>query len=105
MKLCIICDDANVTKARENSKDIFTKVEQDIHPLIRGFKDSLSEESKQHLSIPLSETGKQPATHWFCFCNVDDAGYQKLLSVQEHSIIEQSSPKEFLAKWNLQIIK
>lgn len=105
MKLCIMCDDANVEKARENSKDVFTKSEQVIHPMMQAFKDSLPDQSKKHLSIPLSETGKLPATHWFCFVNVDDDGYQKLLSVQQHSIIEQSGPKEFLTKWNLQIIK
>jgi len=103
MKLCILCEDSKVELARENSKDVLvTNNKPFIHPGLRAYKETLP---KGHLSIPVSETGQLPATHWFCFINVDQTGYDKLLSVQEYSIIEESGPKEFLSKWNLKIIK
>jgi hypothetical protein len=109
MRICILCEDSKVELARENSKAILggiTEPKKPIPPLLATIKENLGiPEIKEHLSIPLSETGELPATHWFCFMNVSQTGYDKVKSVQEHSIIEESSPKEFLAKWNLQIIK
>lgn len=105
MRLCILCEDSKVELARENSKVIFVpnnKPKPVLHPGLQAYKEKLP---KEHLSIPVSETGQLPATHWFCFINVTQEGYDKLLSIQEHSIIEEGSPKEFLSKWNLQIIK
>jgi hypothetical protein len=104
MKLCILCEDSKVELARENSKGVLvtTNTPVILHPGLQAYKETLP---KGHLSIPVSETGQLPATHWFCFINVDQTGYDKLLSVQEHSVIEEGSPKEFLSKWNLKIIK
>lgn len=104
MKLCILCEDSKVELARENSKGVLTSNENSVisHPGLQTYKETLP---KGHLSIPVSETGELPASHWFCFLNVDKVGYDKLLSVQEHSVIEEGSPKEFLSKWNLKIIK
>jgi hypothetical protein len=103
MKLCILCEDSKVELARENSKGVLVTTNTPvIHPGLQAYKETLP---KEHLSIPVSETGQLPATHWFCFINVDQVGYEKLLSVQEHSIIEENGPKEFLSKWNLKIIK
>jgi hypothetical protein len=108
MRICILCEDSKVELARQNSKAISNnKVKSDIPKGVIAFKERLgiSNIEIQHLSIPVSETGQLPATHWFCFMNVDEEGYQKLLAVQEHSIYEESSPKEFLEKWNLKIIR
>ena len=104
MKLCILCEDSKVELARENSKGVLVPNQNKnvLHPGLQAYKETLP---KGHLSIPVSETGELPATHWFCFINVDQTGYDKLLSVQEHSIIEENEPKEFLSKWNLKIIK
>ena len=108
MRICILCEDSKVVLARQNSKGILAEraEHKPLNPILTKLKQNLGlSEIKEHLSIPVSETGELPATHWFCFMNVTDAGYAKVKSVQEHSIIEESSPKEFLAKWNLQIIK
>lgn len=108
MRLCILCEDSKVELARENSKGILSSNQNEnptpLHPIISAYKETLPVEH-QHLSIPVSPTGELPATHWFCFMNVDQVGYEKVLSVQEHSVIEEGAPKEFLSKWNLKIIK
>ena len=109
MKICILCEDSKVELARENAKKIMgsqKKSEIPTNPLILKAKEFFGlPEIGTYLQIPCSETGSLPATHWFCFMNVTEEGYKKVLSVQEHSVIEESSPKEFLEKWNLQIIK
>lgn len=105
MRLCILCEDSKVELARENSKVIFVPNNNKkpvLHPGLQAYKETLP---NGHLSIPVSETGQLPATHWFCFINVTQESYEKLLSIQEHSIIEEGNPKEFLSKWNLEIIK
>lgn len=103
MRLCILCEDSKVELARENIKTVpNNKPKPVLHPALQAYKETLT---KVHLSIPVSETGELPATHWFCFMNVTQEGYDQLLSIQEHSVIEEGSPKEFLSKWNLKIIK
>lgn len=104
MRICILCNDSNIELARENSKVIFSPIEEkkDLHPMIKKIKESITPD---YLSIPLSESGEKPITHWFCFMNVDDEGYQRILDNSKYSTIEESSPKEFLEKWNLKIIK
>ena len=104
MRICILCDDSNVELARENSKVIFSPIidRNNIHPIIKKIKENITPD---YLSVPLSESGERPATHWFCFMNVDDEGYNKITNNSKYSTIEESSPKEFLEKWNLKIIK
>jgi len=101
-KICILCPDADVVAARENSRVIFNKDPKDL--VIPPFfnKDKVISD---YLSIPVSETGQLPATHWFCFLNTIDEMYQKVVDNSKYSTIELSGPKEFLEKWNLQIIK
>ena len=86
MRLCILCDDPNITEARERSAEVLPKSE---------FTERL----------PLSSTGELPATHWFCFINVNETTYQKMLTSQKYTIIEEAVPSEFLAKHNLKKIK
>lgn len=90
MRVCILCKDENIEAVREKSKELFTK-----NP----------ENSKNHLVIPVSPSGSEPATHWFCFMNASDDFHNRLLAIQEHTTIENCSPKEFLTKWELKIIK
>ena len=83
-RLNILCEDSKVTVAREKAKAIMN---EDV------------------LIVPLSKKGKAPATHWFCSLNVTEDGCEKIMAIQEHSVIEEGSPKEFLKKWGLEIIK
>ena len=108
MRICILCEDSKVELARQNSLALKTNEEKPETPKsVLAFKQMSGIEIREykHLSIPVSESGQLPATHWFCFMNVTEEGYQKLLGVQEHSVYEVSGPKEFLEKWNLKIIK
>lgn len=105
MRICILCEDSKVELARINSKGINSTEAREIPEGLRKFKEKVNLQPAQHLNIPLSESGNLPATHWFCFMNVDEEGYKKLLAVQEHSVYEESGPKEFLEKWNLKIIR
>jgi hypothetical protein len=83
-RICILSTDSNVAEAREIAKAI-TK--------------------SNVLTVPASENGKEPATHWFCCLSTTEDGQQRLLGLQKNSIMEESSPKSFLAKWKLKIIK
>jgi hypothetical protein len=81
MRINILCEDSKVELAREKSNN------------------------KNILKIPLSETGNKPATHWFCCMAVTQEKADKLMAGKEFTEMEISSPKEFLEKWNLKIIK
>ena len=109
MRICILCEDSKVNLARENSRSVFSSTRQassKLNPSVSTIKRNLNiQEAAEHLTIPVSETGELPATHWFCFLNVTNEGYEKIKSIQEHSVIEEMAPKEFLEKWNLKIIK
>lgn len=83
-RLCILCEDSVIEKARERANSFLNA---DV------------------LKIPLSESGNNPATHWFCFLHVPDEMHIKFLEMQENSIIEESGPKEFLSKYKLKIIR
>jgi hypothetical protein len=83
-RICILSTDSNVAEAREIAKAIT---------------------NAKVLTVPASENGKEPATHWFCCLSTTEDGQQRLLGLQKKSIMEESSPKSFLAKWKLKIIK
>ena len=83
-RICILSTDANVAEAREIAKAIA---------------------NEETLKTPVSEDGKLPATHWFCCLSATDVGFEKLVALQNNSVIEESGPKEFLSKWKLRIIK
>lgn len=85
MKVCILCEDSKIRLARKNATKLFT--------------------SDDLIKIPLSESGFKPASHWFCYMDVTNEGWQKLMEVQQHTIIEKSDKDEFLLKHNLKIIK
>ena len=102
MRICILCKDENIEAARENCKNIFTKEKTEIELPSFVDKDKLP---KTHLGIPLSETGEFPATHWFCFMSTNQENYDRIVNNALYSTIEESSPKEFLEKCNLKIIR
>lgn len=55
-------------------------------------------------NIPVSTTGKAPATHWFCMMRYDDVLCEKLLSMKELTEMEKtSSAKNFLSSRNLRL--
>lgn len=83
-RLCILCENDVVNKARERSK---TFLNADV------------------LKIPLSKTGEFPATHWFCHLQTTEEGYVKFLEMQKYTIIEEGGPKDFLSKRKLKIIR
>jgi hypothetical protein len=90
MRVNILCEDEHLNSVREESKKLFVNSEVDVN---------------KHLVIPLSENGLLPATHWFCFMNVTEKVYKKLLDLQNFTIIEESAPKEFINKWKLKLVK
>ena len=104
MRLCILCEDTNIAEARERSATVLPKTE--LVKKVLEFKTKANPEViTDHLKIPLSATGELPVTHWFCFVNVNDATYQKMLTSQKYTIIEEAVPSEFLEKHNLKKIQ
>ena len=83
-RVCVICEHASVTEARERAKSF-------LHVDV--------------LKIPVSKSGELPATHWFCHLQTTEEGYAKFLEMQQYTIIEEGGPKEFLSKRNLKIIR
>jgi hypothetical protein len=83
-RICILSKNENVVEAREIAKAI---TNGDV------------------LKVGVSKNGEAPATHWFCCLSTTEEGFTKLLELQKNSVIEESSPKSFLKKWNLQVIR
>jgi len=81
MRVCIIAEDAKVKEIRTDMKN------------------------ERILTIGLSVDGKLPATHWFCCMAMPEDKANELVSSAKLSTIEIAEPKEFLNRWNLQIIK
>lgn len=57
------------------------------------------------LVIPCSPTGTGEPTHMFCNMALPEELMNKYLAKQELTTMEYIEPLEFLAKWNLKIIK
>lgn len=61
---------------------------------------------KNIMKIPCSETGEEPATHWFCTMAGSEEMMMSIYNKKTLSIMElEIGPKEFLNKWNLKIIR
>ena len=101
MRICILCENKNIEAARLNSKNIFP-AEKTNTDLPDRFKDGLP---KTHLHIPCSPTGEGEPTHWFCFMSTDNATYERIVNNSLYSEVEESSPKEFLQKWGVKVIR
>lgn len=83
-RLSILCEDSVIKEARARAKSFLNA---DV------------------LNIPVSNTGKLPATHWFCHLQTTDEGYAKFMEMQLYTTIEESGPKDFLSKHKLKIIR
>lgn len=83
-RLNILCEDSKVADSREFSK---RELGHDV------------------LKVPVSASGNEPATHWFCSLTVNEAGYDRIMSIKKNSEIEEGSPKEFLKARGLKLIK
>ena len=104
MRLCILCKNENVVEARQRAATALPKHEALIGA-IELKKKFNPDFSIDHLTIPLSETGELPATHWFCFIKTDEEAYQRMIASQMHTVIEEAVPSEFLEKHGLKRIK
>ena len=81
MRVCILCENDNLDKVKKSTK------------------------LENILTIPLSESGVLPTTHWFCCIATTEEKCNKMVERKNLTTIEISEPKEFLEKWNLKIIK
>jgi hypothetical protein len=62
--------------------------------------------TKNCLKIPVSPTGQEPATHWFCSMAGEESKMMDIYNKKNLSIMElEIGPKEFLNKWGMKIIK
>ena len=104
MRLCILCENENVVEARQRAAVALPKHEA-LSGAIELKKKFNPNFSIDHLTIPLSETGELPATHWFCFIKTDEEAYQRMITSQMYTIIEEAVPSEFLEKHGLKKIK
>lgn len=82
--ICILCEHAKVNQ---------------VNSLLKSITGS------EILKTPLSEKGENPVTHWFTYLKTNDIGFDKLILLQEHCIVEESNLKEFLKKHKLQVVK
>jgi hypothetical protein len=80
MKINILCQEEHLKEVREKM------------PYVSG------------LNIKLSESGSLPSTHRFCTMIVTEEKFNELMSLKDKTIMEEGRTKEFLKKWNLQII-
>jgi hypothetical protein len=81
MRVCILCENEKLDLVKKSTK------------------------LENILTIPLSESGTLPTTHWFCCIATTEEKANKMVERSNLTTIEISEPKEFLEKWNLQIIK
>lgn len=90
MRIAILATKENVEAVRQRAKENL----QDT-PIAR---DTI-------LSIPLSENGKYPVSHYFCSFKVTEDFYARLKQLEELSKIEEiDSIKQFLKDNNLKLI-
>ena len=99
MKVCILCEDSKVEIARDKATGVFPEKIESLRAMLPANM------VPEHLSIPVSESGELPATHWFCFATISEETYQNMLARQEHTVIEESRPTAFLEKHGLKRIK
>lgn len=84
VRLCILVDDAHVDEVRRIGKKVM------LHFCLK---------------IPVSATGENPATHWFCTMTVNQELHDKLMKLANWSEMEVGRPKAFLEKRGLRVIR
>ena len=81
---CILCESAKLTEANALA---------------------LSITKSEILKTPLSTNGNAPATHWFCYLQTTEEGFEQLLALQSCCVVEESSLVDFLKKHKLEKVK
>jgi hypothetical protein len=81
MRICILCEDSKLSQVREKLG------------------------KSNVLSIPVSESGMKPATHWFCTMVVSEEKANNLLAKKELTEMEITHPLDFLETRNLKMIR
>ena len=89
MNVCILVPAADVEKVREAAKSLST------------FKDTPTDKL---MNIALSESGVEPASHYFCVANVTQEVYEKMLALRKYSEMSTEEPKAFIQSKNLKVI-
>lgn len=84
MKLCILCEDDKLDIVKDRAKILFR--------------------NENILKIGVSENGIAPITHWFCELDVSERAYDRIMTMQKYTIMENIGKDEFLKKHNLQIV-
>lgn len=109
MKVCVLCEDSKVDHVRKSAKSFFYGDAEPVQVAPKsGFLAALSglRSEKGILSIPVSESGQLPATHWFCVFSTSEDKFARIASeAKEYLDSESCMPNEFLEKRNLKIIK
>ncbi len=90
MNVCILVPSADVEKVRDAALTVefFAKTNRE-----------------KLMNIALSETGQEPATHYFCSANISQELYEKLSNMRKYSEMSTEDPKNFLKSKNLKVIK
>jgi len=86
MIICILASNENIDVVRERAKQI------------------LQFATHAALTVPVSEYGEMPATHWFCTFNASEEVFQQIKDLQEFSEVAEADPRTFLKEHNLKII-
>lgn len=86
-KLCVLCEDSKAKAFRNNGKfDLGIDI----------------------VKNPMSQSSFEPVTHWFSFLIVNDEGMSKVIAIKDrlgYGIVEESTEKDFLKKYNLRYIE
>ncbi len=89
MNLCILVPAADVEKVRDAALTVPT--------FATTARDKL-------MNIALSESGDEPATHYFCAANVTQEIYDKLIGMRKYSEMSKEDPATFLKSKKLKVI-
>lgn len=79
--ICILCENSKLNQANALAKSIT---------------------GSEILKTPLSEKGKEPATHWFTYLKTTEEGFEQISALQSLCIVEESNMKDFLQKQKLE---
>lgn len=77
--------------------------------IVNDVRNMVKTRTRNIMTIGLSESGSEPATHWFCKLSVNDEGYDTIMEYaskfkSSKGSIEEIGEDEFLKKYNLKRI-
>lgn len=73
--------------------------------LIEANALALSITKSEILKTPLSKDGKAPATHWFCYLQTTQEGFEQLKGLEVYCSVVEGNAKDFLNANKLEIIR